>query len=212
MPEFIDQSEITQFYKEIEVLSQLRHVSSIGDSVCSQMEERKNDVSYLPLFHPCRQPNIVSMFGYCKKDGFLCLVTQYIRGGDLSKGLTDPSKKLDLKLQTEFALAIAAGMIYLHKNNIIHRDLKVNSKSSERAPLLTLHIPFFFCISRETFWSIHGRKPSCSYVISVCRRSSRKPPNRPILIRAAWSARQPMQRQSYKTQITITTWTSSVLQ
>lgn len=67
------------------------------------------------------------MFGYAKKDGFLCLVTQYIKGGDLSKGLKDSSKKLDLRLQTEFAVSITAGMIYLHKNGVIHRDLKVTT-------------------------------------------------------------------------------------
>jgi serine/threonine protein kinase len=97
LPEFTDQKELLSFYQEIETLSKLRHV------------------------------NIVQMFGFCKKDNFLCLVTEYVRGGNLASALENPSEyPLDPPLQLELALNIVRGMVYLHNQNIIHRDLKVN--------------------------------------------------------------------------------------
>jgi serine/threonine protein kinase len=96
LPEFTDQKELLSFYQEIETLSKLRHV------------------------------NIVQMFGFCKKDNFLCLVTEFVRGGNLASAIENPSEyPLDAPLQIELALNIVRGMVYLHNQNIIHRDLKV---------------------------------------------------------------------------------------
>jgi serine/threonine protein kinase len=46
----MDSTEMNAFYQEVQLLSQLRH------------------------------PNIVSMFGVCKKDGFICLITEFVKG------------------------------------------------------------------------------------------------------------------------------------
>eukprot|EP01119_Soliformovum_irregulare_P025245 TRINITY_DN92_c0_g2_i1.p1 TRINITY_DN92_c0_g2~~TRINITY_DN92_c0_g2_i1.p1 ORF type:complete len:736 (+),score=176.03 TRINITY_DN92_c0_g2_i1:89-2296(+) len=94
LPEFTDVEEMQGFYQEIETLSQLRH------------------------------PNIVTMFGYCKKDGYLCLVTEFVRGGDLSSHIHDLGREIDLHLQLDLMISICRGMIYLHNIKIIHRDLK----------------------------------------------------------------------------------------
>ena len=100
LPEFTDQKELLSFYQEIETLSKLRHL------------------------------NIVQMFGFCKKDNFLCLITEYVRGGNLANALIsvveNPSEfPLEPQLQIELSLNIVRGMVYLHDRSIIHRDLKV---------------------------------------------------------------------------------------
>jgi len=94
LPEFTDEEETVGFYKEIETLSQLRH------------------------------PNIVPMFGYCKKDGYICLVTEFVKGGNLSECIHDETKPVDFPLILELCLSICRGMVYLHSKNVIHRDLK----------------------------------------------------------------------------------------
>lgn len=92
VPEFTDRRDLLSFYKEIETLSKLRH------------------------------SNIVQMYGFCKKESYLCLVTEYVRGGNLADWLEDA--ELDLYLQIKLALNITRGMVYLHNQNVIHRDLK----------------------------------------------------------------------------------------
>lgn len=94
IPEFTDPVELLQFYREIEILSKLK------------------------------QPYVVQMFGFCKKDGFLCLVTEFIGGGNLSRTLENMDNYLDDPLRVEFSLNIARGMVFLHSIGLIHRDLK----------------------------------------------------------------------------------------
>jgi len=94
VPEFTDKRDLISFYQEIETLSKLRH------------------------------NNIVQMYGFCKKENCLCLVTEYVRGGNLAQCLEDESYELDLYLQVELALNIARGMVFLHNQKVIHRDLK----------------------------------------------------------------------------------------
>jgi len=95
VPEFTDTQEMVAFYKEIETLSKLRHV------------------------------NVVQMYGFCRKENYICLVTEFVRGGNLSECLSNKEHYgLDLPLQIELALNICRGMVYLHNAEVIHRDLK----------------------------------------------------------------------------------------
>lgn len=94
IPEFTDKRDLLAFYKEIETLSKLRHT------------------------------NIVQMYGFCKKENYVCLVTEYVRGGNLAESLSDKTYELDLFLQYELSLNIVRGMVYLHNQRVIHRDLK----------------------------------------------------------------------------------------
>ena len=75
-------------------------------------------------FSKLRHNNIVQMYGFCKKENCLCLVTEYVRGGNLADCLEDETYELDLFLQVELALNIARGMVFLHNQKVIHRDLK----------------------------------------------------------------------------------------
>lgn len=66
------------------------------------------------------------MYGFCKKNNYVCLVTEFVKGGNLASCLQDKQKyPLDFSLQLELALNITRGMVYLHNQNVVHRDLKV---------------------------------------------------------------------------------------
>lgn len=60
------------------------------------------------------------MFGFCRKEGYLCLVTEFVKGGNLHQIIHDKTIPLHLYLEVEVLLAICRGMVYLHNKKIIH--------------------------------------------------------------------------------------------
>ncbi len=96
VPEFTDQIEINQFYNELQTLSMLRH------------------------------PNIVAMYGYCKTESHLCLVSEFVKRGSLKRYIHDSNVALLPSLIVEIALSIVRGMVCLNSKGVLHRDLKVS--------------------------------------------------------------------------------------
>lgn len=68
-----------------------------------------------------RHPQIVSFYGSSCIEGRACIVMEYMDQGPLSRLV---SQKLTPEYQKSLALDIAKGLQYLHKQNILHRDLK----------------------------------------------------------------------------------------
>ena len=61
------------------------------------------------------------MFGYCKKEEYICLVTEYVKGGNLHSIIHDKQiSTISLQLKIEILLSICRGMVYLHNKKIIH--------------------------------------------------------------------------------------------
>ncbi|CAI2197553.1 18415_t:CDS:2, partial [Funneliformis geosporum] len=70
-------------------------------------------------------PNIIRFFGITKLKEELnyALILEYADGGTLGKYLRDNAKTFKWKRQLEFANDMASAILWLHDNEIIHRDL-----------------------------------------------------------------------------------------
>jgi serine/threonine protein kinase len=69
-------------------------------------------------------PNIVRLRGLTFDSNQICLIMDFIDGGDLKALLKQASHCLPLEVVDEIVKQIAVGLNYLHDKGIIHRDLK----------------------------------------------------------------------------------------
>ncbi|KAE8100439.1 hypothetical protein FH972_018336 [Carpinus fangiana] len=76
------------------------------------------------ILREVRHKNVVRFIGACTKPPHLCIVTEYMPGGSLYDYLHKNHNILELPQLLKFAIDVSMGMEYLHKSNIIHRDLK----------------------------------------------------------------------------------------
>lgn len=73
-------------------------------------------------------PRIVSCFGIMEIEGHYCMVMELCVNGSLADFMhKNETQTVDWDKRNEFAVDIAAGMNYLHKLGVIHRDLKLGN-------------------------------------------------------------------------------------
>ena len=104
------------------------------------------------------------MIGYSKKDKQVCLITEFVNGGNLADYIHDNTFPQSLKI--ELCLSLCRGMIYIHSQSICHRDLK----PANILVFSNLFLTYIF-ISRFNIWKVRELK----YVIwdsaaSQCRK------------------------------------------
>lgn len=68
-------------------------------------------------------PNIARLYEYAKCNGKLCIVMEYVEGETLSDILQRKGKLSNNEAENVLRQIVSA-LVYLHKNEIIHRDIK----------------------------------------------------------------------------------------
>ncbi|KAL4616346.1 hypothetical protein ACB092_07G192900 [Castanea dentata] len=76
------------------------------------------------IMRKVRHKNVVQFIGACSKPTILCIITEYMSGGSVYDFLHKQKGVFKLPSLIRVAIDVSKGMDYLHKNNIIHRDLK----------------------------------------------------------------------------------------
>jgi serine/threonine protein kinase len=76
----------------------------------------------LNILRRVHHKNIIQLIGAITQHETMCLVTEFMHGGSLLQYVQEHAIKLPELIR--YALGVAMGLDYLHKINIIHRDIK----------------------------------------------------------------------------------------
>ena len=103
-----DQTNLTNFYGEIQVMKDLKHHANI-------VQVQILSFSFL-IF--------IQFFGACTSNSSeLCIVTEYCANRSLDKYIQVHKKAISVEQNVKWINGIAAGMYHLAKEGVVHRDL-----------------------------------------------------------------------------------------
>lgn len=86
-----------------------------------EFEEFKQEVHKMVLL---KSPHIIQFYGICVDQSPYCIVMEYMENGSLFHIIHDNNRELSWSLREKIALDIALGLSYLHKQKLLHCDLK----------------------------------------------------------------------------------------
>lgn len=85
-----------------------------------ELQDFETEASLMKSLRP--HPNVVLLLGVSLPPNPLCIVTEFVENGSLWDYLSSAAK-IPLSQKIRFIRGISAGMVHLHSENIIHRDL-----------------------------------------------------------------------------------------
>ncbi|KAI3709934.1 hypothetical protein L2E82_39704 [Cichorium intybus] len=95
------------------------------DASCQGEKEFKSEVNVLSM---ARHPNLVMLLGSCSEGTHRLLVYEFICFGSLDQHLSSKNPNpLTWDKRIKIALGAARGLDYLHRINIVHRDMRPNN-------------------------------------------------------------------------------------
>ncbi len=94
------------------------------ENIAFDEEEFKSELSMMSVL---RHPNIVHSLGGCTRRNTLFIIAELFNKGSLADAILNKNFKIDRALAIQMLIDTAAGMLYLHSLNIIHRDLKAGN-------------------------------------------------------------------------------------
>lgn len=98
-------------------------IKKIFDPVITEelMEEFSNEVDMLATI---RHPFVVLMMGYCLVPTNLVIIFEHCSRGSLYDVLHKGGEPLSKTIKSKITLQIATAFTFLHKSEVVHRDLK----------------------------------------------------------------------------------------
>lgn len=90
----------------------------------AEQDELKKEVDILKK---CKEFNIVHYYGTCAKDDALWILMDYCSVGSVLDLMRTIKRTLTEEEIAVILLSVLKGLSYLHREGIIHRDLKVRS-------------------------------------------------------------------------------------
>lgn len=109
------------------------------------IENLKNEIKIQKRLH---HPHIIQLFDFFEDHNNIYLVLEYAENGNL-RSFLKRKKRLSEKEAFIYFIQACLGVDFLHKKNIIHRDLKVFNKHFF---LNFLHFLFFSKFSLKIFF------------------------------------------------------------
>ncbi|KAL3852850.1 hypothetical protein ACJMK2_016463 [Sinanodonta woodiana] len=104
-----------------------KYAMKVIDLTTSTAEDRDAALREAEVLRKLNHPHVLHYITSFKKDGGLCIVTEYCPNGDLSKyieALQNRGEKLEENQLLTWLYQTAQALEYLHGLNAIHRDLK----------------------------------------------------------------------------------------
>ncbi|CAL1355461.1 unnamed protein product [Linum trigynum] len=93
-----------------------------AEHLCKKLQ--KEFAQEVFIMRKVRHKNVVQFIGACTRRPNLCIVTEFMSGGSMYDHLHKRKECFNLQSLLRVAVDVSRGMNYLHRNNIIHRDLK----------------------------------------------------------------------------------------
>eukprot|EP01119_Soliformovum_irregulare_P011622 TRINITY_DN2934_c0_g1_i2.p3 TRINITY_DN2934_c0_g1~~TRINITY_DN2934_c0_g1_i2.p3 ORF type:complete len:268 (+),score=58.22 TRINITY_DN2934_c0_g1_i2:1173-1976(+) len=87
-------------------------------------QDFKSEAKLLSMLRP--HPNVVLLLGITVPPGPLCIITEFCAGGSLESVLSSDAP-ISIEQQKKWCFGIAKGILHLHEEGIIHRDLAVRN-------------------------------------------------------------------------------------
>eukprot|EP01124_Arcella_intermedia_P021173 TRINITY_DN2913_c0_g1_i3.p1 TRINITY_DN2913_c0_g1~~TRINITY_DN2913_c0_g1_i3.p1 ORF type:complete len:522 (+),score=121.48 TRINITY_DN2913_c0_g1_i3:19-1584(+) len=79
-----------------------------------------------------RFPNVCLLLGACTDPDYFCIIQEYLPRGDLASALENKKLPNNFYARMRLGSQIARGMLWIHSNNILHRDLKLENLLLDR--------------------------------------------------------------------------------
>ena len=110
---------------------QLYAIKKINKHNINLSNKINNMLNEIAILSKINHPRIAKFYSWAQDGDYYYIVMEYINGGDLDKCLRDYKSKYGVVFQEEIVQylmrQILDAVYYLHKNKIVHRDLKLKN-------------------------------------------------------------------------------------